>query len=131
MNKYGINTDEEDNEVYEFGKEFIKQKEASDPVTSLDIEFVQSVMIKEAPYDKQSIKQLFLGMLSAFTKLPIHHAVSSKDAGAGKWYLLVLVAEIERWYVISLTGMSDKAMLHKEGTMVVEDDDGQAGNPLI
>ena len=72
MNKYGINTDEEDNEVYEFGKGFIKQKEASDPVTSLDIEFVQSVMIKEAPYDKQSIKQLFLGMLSAFTKLPIH-----------------------------------------------------------
>ena len=126
MNKYGINTDEEDNEVYEFGKEFIKQKEASDPVTSLDIEFVQSVMIKEAPYDKQSIKQLFLGMLSAFTKLPIHHAVSSKDAGAGKSYLLVLVAEyIPKMYVISLTGMSDKAMLHKEGTMVIEDDDGQ------
>ena len=36
-------------------------------------------------------------------------------------------------YVISLTGMSDKAMLHKAGIMVVEDDDGQPVplDPLI
>ena len=83
-------------------------------------------MVKEAPHDEQSIKQLFLGMLSAFTKLPIHHAISSKDAGAGKSYLLVLVAGyIPKVYVVALTGMSDKAMLHRAGTLVVEDADGE------
>ena len=40
---------------------------------------------------------------------------------------------IPKIYVVSLTGMSDKALLHKAGTMVVEDDDGQPVplDPLI
>lgn len=124
--KYGVDTDEFDKEVCEAAAELVKQQEESKSVTFEDINFVLLVMVKEAPHDKQSIKQLFLGMLSAFTKLPIHHAISSKDAGAGKSYLLVLVAGyIPKVYVVALTGMSDKAMLHKAGTLVVEDDDGE------
>jgi len=82
--KYGIDTEDEDNELYEMANELMERDELLKPATVEDIEFVLSVMIKEAPYDEISIKQLFLGVLSAFTKLPIHHAVSSKDAGAGK-----------------------------------------------
>jgi hypothetical protein len=48
----------------------------------------KETMKKKAPYDETAIKQLFYGMCSAFTKLPILHNVNSKDAGAGKSYLL-------------------------------------------
>jgi hypothetical protein len=124
--KYGVNTDEYDEEVREAAAEYLRQEEEAQPVTSDDIVFVLTVISKEAPHDRQSIKQLLLGMLSAFTRLPIHHAISSKDSGAGKSYLLVLVAGyIPKMYVVSLTGMSDKAMLHKAGILVVEDDDGE------
>ena len=68
--KYGVDTDEFDKEVCEAAAELVKQQEESKSVTFEDINFVLLVMVKEAPHDKQSIKQLFLGMLSAFTKLP-------------------------------------------------------------
>lgn len=45
------------------------------------------VLSKKA-FDVIPIKQLFYGMCSAFTKIPIPHNVNSKDAGAGKSYLL-------------------------------------------
>jgi hypothetical protein len=117
-----IDTSEHDDEAYEFGQEFSEQKELLKPVTTEDIRHVIDTIKKEASHDEVSIKQLLLGMLSAFTKTPIHHAVSSKDPGAGKSYLLVLVAGyIPKEYVVSLAGMSDKAMLHKQGIMVVEE----------
>ena len=126
VKKYGVDMDEFDNNAYEAALEIVKQQEEAQRVTSDDIEYVLAVIVKEAPHDKQSIKQLFLGMLSAFTRLPFHHAISSKDSGAGKSYLLVLVAGyMPRMYVVSLTGMSDKAMLHKAGILVVDNDDGE------
>src|SRR5438067_1586323 len=78
-------------------------------------------MKKEAPYDLISIKQLTYGMLTALTRLPIPHNTNSKDSGAGKSYLLNLVSGyIPQKYVVSLAGMSDKAILHLNGTMVIE-----------
>jgi len=121
--KYGIDLDDADNEVYEAAKEYAEQQELSEPVTSEDIKFVIEVMKKEAPCDETSIKQLFYGMNSAFTRLPIHHNVNSKKSGAGKSYDLVLVAEyFPHKYVLPLTGMSNKAMLHEEGIDVIEDE---------
>lgn len=121
--KYDVDTDPFDQAVHDaFDTE---EEESNKRVTQQDIDFVLSVMSKEAPYDKQSIKQIFYGMLSAFTKIILHHAISSKNTGAGKTYILVLVAGyIPKKYVISLNGMSDKAMLHKAGIMVVENDNG-------
>jgi hypothetical protein len=121
--KYGIDLDDADNEVYEAAKELIEQQELSEPITSEDIKFVIEVMKKEAPYDEISIKQLFYGMNSAFTRLPIHHNVNSKKSGAGKSYDLILVAEyFPHKYVLPLTGMSNKAILHEEGMDVIEDE---------
>jgi hypothetical protein len=78
-------------------------------------------MKKKAPYDEIAIKQLFYGMCSAFTKIPIPHNVNSKDAGAGKSYLLSHVGgHFPNRYVLPLTGMSDKAIFHRPGTMVIE-----------
>ena len=43
-----------------------------DKLTSEDIAFVIKTMKKEAPYDMQSIKQLFYGMSTVFTKVQSH-----------------------------------------------------------
>jgi hypothetical protein len=92
-----------------------------DKVTEDDINFVIETITREAEHDKISIKQLFYGMASAFTKIPIPHTVNSKIAGAGKSYLLNLVAEYyPQKYVIILAGASAKALLHREGKMVIK-----------
>ena len=86
-----------------------------------EISFVIDIIKKEAPYDLISIKQLFYGMISTFSKNPIPHNVNSKDSGAGKSYLLNLVSSyFPQKYVIALTGMSDKAIMHRNGVMVIE-----------
>ena len=98
-------------------EELINYKLGSDK-----IEFVLDTIKKEAPFDEVSIKQLFYGMCSAFTKIPIPHNINSKDPGAGKSYLLILVVGyFPSKYVIVLSGMSDKAIFHREGMMVIED----------
>jgi hypothetical protein len=87
-----------------------------------DINFVINTIKKEAQYDELSIKQLFYGMASAFTKRPIHHIVNSKEAGAGKNYLLDLVSRyFPDQYVTPLGNMSDKALFHRRGILVITD----------
>jgi hypothetical protein len=89
-----------------------------------DIDFAIETMTKEAKHDRISIKQLFHGYNSGFTKAVIHGNLNSKNAGAGKSYLLNKVADYyPDKHVLILTGVSDKAFQHMEGTMVVEDKD--------
>lgn len=93
-------------------------------LTSEDIKFVLDTMGKEAPHDLVSLKQLFYGMASAFTKTPIHHSVTSRKTGAGKTHDLTLVADyFPRKHVIALAGMSDKALFHRRGVDVIVDED--------
>lgn len=95
----------------------------SEKLAQLDVDFVFDTISKEAPYDRISIKQLGYGMFSAFTKIPLPHNVNSKDSGAGKSYLLNLVGDyFPQEHVIILTGMSDKALLHRDGTMVTKNE---------
>ena len=93
-------------------------------VTKEDILFVLETMYKEAPYDKTSLKQLFFGMCSAFTKTGIPHNVNSKTSGAGKNYLLDLCAKyFPDKHVEQLVGASDKAFLHRRGELVIKDEE--------
>jgi hypothetical protein len=101
-----------------------KKREAllNEKVTKQDIDFVIELMRKEAQNDRLSIKQLLYGMFSGFTKIPMHHVVNSKSAGAGKSYLLILVAKyFPKRYVLVLMGASNKSLHHRQGTMVLED----------
>ncbi len=89
---------------------------AENNLTAKDIEFVINTIKKEAQYDELSIRQLFYGMSSAFTKDAISHIVNSKESGAGKSYLLNLVSSyFPNKYVIVLSGMSAKALFHRRG----------------
>jgi hypothetical protein len=107
--------------LYEEEEEKEKQLAAENKLTAEDISFVINTSRKEAQYDELSIKQLFYGMASAFTKLPIPHIVNSKEAGVGKSYLLNLVSSyFPNKYVIVLSGMSAKALFHRRGVLVIQ-----------
>lgn len=91
-------------------------------LTKEEIDFAINTMIKEAKYDELSIRQIIHGFNSTFTRLPIPHVINSKNSGAGKSYILNHVASFyPEKYVLTLAGMSDKAMYHSDGPMVVED----------
>lgn len=87
-----------------------------------DIKSMIETMVKEAKHDRISIKQIFIGMCGGIGNIAIHHNVNSKNTGAGKSYLLILVSEyFPSKYILMLMGVSDKAFQHKEGTMVLKD----------
>jgi hypothetical protein len=93
--------------------------------TEDEIDFVIQTIRKEAMYDEPSIKQLFFGMSTAFTRLGMGHKVNSKDSGAGKSYLTNKVAGYFPYkHVLILGGASNKAFQHKEGELVIKDEDG-------
>jgi hypothetical protein len=98
-----------------------EQLATENKLTTEDIDFVINTIKKEAQYDELSIRQLFCGMASAFTKDPISHIVNSKESGAGKSYLLNLVSSyFPNKYVIVLSGMSAKALFHRRGVLVIQ-----------
>jgi hypothetical protein len=102
-------------------KQQLEQENGSvDKVTKMDIDFVLDTICKEAKYDKASVRQLFFGMATAFTRLGMGHKVNSKDSGAGKSYLTNKVAGyFPEKYVLVLGGASNKAFQHKQGIMVI------------
>ena len=115
----------EDNNRLEQEEKAIRkaERDAIPKVTSKDISFVIDTICKEAKYDKPSVRQLFYGMATAFTKLGMGHKVNSKDSGAGKSYLTNKVAGYyPEKYLLILGGASNKAFQHKQGEMVIKDE---------
>jgi hypothetical protein len=122
--KHGVDTDESDKETYDAAREFTEEKDLEDnPVTHEDIKFLVDVIKKEAPCDETAIKQLWYGMNSGLIKSPLPHNVNSRVAGAGKSYDLILVSKyIPTKYLVKLNGISDKAIFHQGGTLVIENE---------
>jgi hypothetical protein len=118
----------------EFDYEAIKREVGDIPqpkVTEQDINFVIDTIQKEAKHDKPSIKQLFFGMATAFTRLGMGHKVNSRDSGAGKSYLTNKVAGYyPDIHVQILGGASNKAFQHKQGELVIKDEDTGKYVPL-
>jgi hypothetical protein len=99
---------------------------ASTRLTKEGIDFAINTMIREAKYDDLSIRQTIHGFNSTFTRLPIPHVINSKNSGAGKSYILNHVASFyPEKYIMTLAGISDKAIFHSDGPMVIEDDNGE------
>jgi hypothetical protein len=116
------NIDDEPEIRSDASEEEVEAELAKFELSAEDISFVINTMKKEAEYDLLSIKQLFYAMASAFTKVPVHHIVNSKEAGAGKNYFLNLVSRyFPNQYVLPLSGMSDKALFHRKGELVIQD----------
>lgn len=115
--------------------EIFRQKEyeydvklAAERLSEKDVDFAFQSAIIESPYDKTSIHQLLLGCLSAFTKTPISHILSSLVPGAGKNHLMRLtIGFIPDRYVVLYNRLSDRALFHMSGEMVMRryDDTGK------
>jgi hypothetical protein len=120
-NGHGSETPIADEELKQYQDE--DEKLATTKLTEEDIDFVLKTIMKEAKYDELSIRQIFHGFNSTFTRTPIPHVVNSKNSGAGKSYLLNHVAAFyPEKYILALAGISDKAIFHSDGPMVIQDE---------
>ena len=89
-----------------------------------DINYVVDVITKEAPKDEKLIKQVLYTILSAKSNDPINLAVNA-PTGQGKSHVVQRVVNLfPKNDIVSLGGMSEKALFHRDGPFVIKDDDG-------
>jgi hypothetical protein len=89
-----------------------------------DIDYVVNVIVKEVPKDERLIKQTLMAMLSAKSNEPINLAVNA-PTGQGKTYVVQKVADLfPKNDIVSLAGMSEKALFHRDGPLIVKNVDG-------
>src|SRR5919202_6138598 len=89
------------------------------------LQFCFDIILKEAKLEDRLVKQIFYTMLSAYTNNPLNLAINS-PSGEGKNYVLRKVAEnFPKEDVMFLTAMSEKALFHRQGTLVVKNNVGE------
>src|SRR5919106_4008611 len=101
------------------------QAEASDTIENYyNIDYVIDVVTKEAPNEKRLAKQVLYTLLSAKSNDPLNLAVNA-PTGEGKTYVVQKVVDLfQKNDVISLVGMSEKALFHRPGSLVIKDEVG-------
>lgn len=86
------------------------------------IKFVEDIALKEAKKEGRLTKQIFITMLSGYSKNPINLLINA-PSGVGKNYVINKVASLfPEFDIISLAGMTDKALFHRSGTLVVKNE---------
>src|SRR3977135_797556 len=89
------------------------------------IQFCINTILKEAKNEGRLVKQLLYTMLSAYTNNPINLAIKS-PSGEGKSYVLHKVGEnFPQEDVMFVAGMTDKALFHRAGKLVVKNEIGE------
>jgi hypothetical protein len=87
------------------------------------IQFCLDVVAKEVKQDDRLVIQVFLTLLSTYTQNPINLAINA-PTGEGKSYVVSKVAELfPQSDVIFLTAMTDKALFHRQGILVVKNNE--------
>ena len=100
------------------------EPENIDEEKNYDSNYVLRVVSKEAPKDERLAKQVFYTILSSKSNDPINLAINA-PTGEGKTYVVQKVADLfPKNDVISLVGMSEKAVFHRPGNLVIKDEDG-------
>src|SRR5919198_4147990 len=99
---------------------FQEEEETENPV-----QFCFDTILKEARQEERLVKQLVYTMLSAYTNNPINLAVNS-PSGEGKDYVITKVGDnFPKQDTMFLAGMTDKALFHRQGNLVVKNELGQ------
>ncbi len=94
-------------------------------VTKEDIQFVLDTISKEVREDPRLVQQIFHTLLSAYTNVPPSLS-SDAPTGSGKSYALQKASEYFPQEDITFTaGMSNKALLHRHGKLVIKNDFGE------
>jgi DNA-binding MarR family transcriptional regulator len=87
------------------------------------IRYCLDVILKEAREEDRLVKQIFYTMASAYTNNPLNLAINA-PSGEGKTYVLQKVGDMfPKEDVIFLAGMTDKALFHGKGDLVVKNKD--------
>jgi hypothetical protein len=103
----------------------IPSKEEDEEDDDQPIQFCINTILKEARNEGRLVKQLLFTMLSAYTNNPINLAIKS-PSGEGKSYVLHKVGEnFPQEDVMFVAGMTDKALFHRSGKLVVKNDVGE------
>ncbi len=86
------------------------------------IEYILDTVLKEARKEKKLTKQLFITMCSAYSNNPINLLINA-PSGVGKNYVINKVAELfPENDILSLARMTDKALFHRPGTLVIKNE---------
>src|SRR5215211_2910965 len=86
------------------------------------IKFVEDIVLKEAKKEDRLTKQLFITMCSAYSNNPINLLINA-PSGVGKNYVINKVAELfSENDILSLARMTDKALFHRPGTLVIKNE---------
>jgi hypothetical protein len=89
------------------------------------LQFCINTITKEAREEDRLVKQIFNTMLSAYTNNPINLAINS-PTGEGKSYVIQKVGEkFPTEDVMFLAGMTDKALFHRSGALIVKNENGE------
>jgi hypothetical protein len=88
------------------------------------IQYCIDTILKEAKLEDRLVKQIFYTMLSAYTSNPVNLAINS-PSGEGKNYVLRKVVEhFPKDDAMVLAGMTDKALFHRAGKLVIKNGNG-------
>src|SRR5215469_5709781 len=89
-------------------------------VTSQDVEYCLTTILKEVPHEQISVRQLFLGLCSSATHLPQNIGIQTQS-GAGKNYMInKVISKFPEKNIIILSNMTPKALFHDQGIAVVK-----------
>ena len=99
---------------------YIEYPDIVNPIT-----FCIDVILKEAKEEDRVVKQIYYAMLSAYTNNPVNLAINS-PSGEGKTYVILKVGDLfPQQDIMFLAGMTDKALFHRGGTLVVKNESGE------
>ena len=89
------------------------------------IEYLLDVILKEARKEEKLSYQLFIAMLSAYSNNPINLLINA-PSGVGKNYVINIVSSLfPQSDILSLAGMTEKALFHRIGKLVIKNEQGE------
>lgn len=89
------------------------------------IEYLLDVILKEARKEEKLSYQLLITMLSAYSNNPINLLINA-PSGVGKNYVINTVSSLfPQTDIVSLAGMTDKALFHRSGVLVIKNENGE------
>jgi hypothetical protein len=89
------------------------------------IEHCISVILKEARRESRLVNQLMDVMLSAYTNNPLNLGINSPSGEGKNWVLEKVAEKFPQEDIQSLSGMTEKALFHKKGTLVIRNNEGK------
>lgn len=89
------------------------------------IKYCINVILKEAKEEDRAVRQVFYSALSAYTNNPLNVYLAG-PSGTGKNYIIEKTLEnFPKEDVVFLAGLTDKAVFHRPGKLVIKNSNGE------